>query len=299
MSNVNLLTDILSPKLILSLQQKAKLKAYCDVRGDFGSGMGESMRFPIYPTFDADVGGVAGSSIANTDITITEAILNLDKRASKRVTITEWEKWITNYSLQDATVAEMYKAIARKEEDYIINAAIAGAGTFINTTGTLATESAASIYASILQFKEIFENKGQNTDGEGEICVVVNYNVDKILKTSELYDATDSGLRTRLAGMGVSGTMLDGNIHIITSGRIPQTSGAGGYSHIIGFRKGAIAFGNGQLNFKVTDNTDSFSANVLFERMFGTAVLGAPNADSIAIKYVTNRTTETAFAPVL
>lgn len=68
---------------------------------------------------------------------------------------------------------------------------------------------------------------------------------------------------------------------------------------MIGFRRGAIAFGNGQLNFKVTDNVDSFSANVLFERMFGTAVLGAPNADSIAIKYVTNRTTETAFAPVL
>lgn len=297
--NTNLLTDILSPKLIKSLQQKAKLKAYCDVRGDFTQWMGDTMRFPIFPTFEADVGGVAGSVIANTDLTITEANLILDHRATKRVTITDWEKWITNYSLQDATVMEMYKALQRKEEDYIIAEAIANAGTEINTTGTLATENAASIYASLLQFKEIFEDKGTNTDGEGEIVVAVNYNVDKILKTSDLYDATDSGLRTRLNGMGVSGTILDGNIHVVTTGRIPQTSGGGGYSHMIGFRRGAVAFGEGMLKFKVTDNNDAFSANVLFERIFGTAVLGAPNSDSIAIKYVTNRTNTNAFAPVL
>jgi hypothetical protein len=299
MANTNILNDILSPKLLLSLQQKARLKAYCDIRGDFTAGMGDSLRVPIFPTFDAEVGGVAGSDIVGTNIVIDEAQLDINRRATKLVTITEWEKWITNYSLQDATVAEMYKAIARKEEDYIIQALLDATGTDINTTGTLATENATTIYESILQFKEIFENKGTNTDGEGEIVVTVNHNINKILKTSELFDATDSGLRTRMAGLGIAGTMLDGNIHIIASGRIPQTAGAGGYSHMIGFRRGACAFGNGALNFKVTDNPKAFSANVLFERMFGTKVLGTPNNDSVAVKYVTNRTTQTAFAPAL
>lgn len=299
MSNVNQLNDILSPLLLKSLAQKAKLKAYCDIRTDLTAGMWDSIRVPIFPTFEADVGGVAGSDIAGTDINIGEAILELNRRATKRVTISEWEKWITNYSLQDATVAEMYKAIQRKEEDYIIQALLDANGTDINTTGTLATESASTIYESILQFKEIFEDKGTNTDGEGEIVVVVNHNIDKILKTSELYDATDSGLRLRLAGLGLSGTMLDGNIHVISTWRIPQTSWAGGYSHMIGFRRWACAFGEGMMKFKTTEAEKGFSANVLFERIFGAKVLWTPNEQSVAVKYVTNRTTQNAFAPAL
>jgi hypothetical protein len=72
MANTNILNDILSPKLLLSLQQKARLKAYCDIRGDFTAGMGDSLRIPIFPTFDAEVGGVAGSDIVGTNIVIDD-----------------------------------------------------------------------------------------------------------------------------------------------------------------------------------------------------------------------------------
>lgn len=273
MSNIQQLNDVLSGLLLKSNAQRTRLKAFVDVRTDLTAGMGDSIRVPIFPTFDADVGGVAGSDIAGSSVDITEAILELNKRATKRVTITDWEKWITNYPYQDAVIAEMNKAIQRKEEDYIIQALLDANGTDINTTGTLATESATTIYESILQFKEIFEDKGTNTDGEGEICVVVNHNIHKILKTSELFDATDSGLRLRQMGMGLAGTMLDGNIHVIATGRIPQTSGGGGYSHMIGFRKGACSFGEGMTRFKTTEAEKGFSANVLFERIFGTKVL--------------------------
>lgn len=68
---------------------------------------------------------------------------------------------------------------------------------------------------------------------------------------------------------------------------------------MIGFRRGACAFGEGMMRFKTTEKEKGFSANVLFERIFGAKVLGTPNEQSVAVKYVTNRTTTTAFAPAL
>lgn len=48
-------TELLSKKLVHELNQKVRLKAYCNVEGDFTKGMGDTVIFQEFPTFESDV----------------------------------------------------------------------------------------------------------------------------------------------------------------------------------------------------------------------------------------------------
>lgn len=300
-------TELLSKKLVHELNQKVRLKAYCNVEGDFTKGMGDTVIFQEFPTFESDVWGVAGSKITGTDLVIGSDTLTIDKRLSKLVQIVDWKKRQNNFDLQGETVKEMRNAIERKEEDYIIAAAIASAVASSNlmgtSTGSLATETTSTIYTSLLWFKEFFEDKGSNTEGEGQIVIAVNYNIHKLLKAANIYDSTEAGLRARQ--MGAFGSILDGNIHIVPTGRLPKVdsdaNGVANYTYMVGFRKGAVSFANGMISMDIREPADQMVGNILYERYLGAGVVSTSAADGIAIKYLstTNMTSTSVFAPVV
>jgi len=247
MSNVLLLKDLLSPKVVESLRNPVTAKAYCSIESDFSKSTGDTVSFSVFPEYEAQVGGVAGTFQTPRDFTITEAKMTLDKRVHDQYLLTKWEKYLQNFDLQSQLAAMMARGLERKQEDYIFDRMITGAGTSINASGSPAGETAGTIYASILQFKEILTFKGQNTNGQGEIVVFVPSSIMKILQQSEIFDATDSGLAGRINGL--VGTMLSGNIHIIATDRMPRVDtdadNAAEETYILGMRRGALSFANG------------------------------------------------------
>lgn len=103
--------------------------------------------------------------------------------------------------------------------------------------------------------------------------------------------------------MGAAGSLLDGNIHIVSTSRMPKVddpvNGTANYTYMLGMRRGAVCVGNGIYNFKVAESTDAFAANIMYEAIFGVDVLGTPNTSKIAKKFITNMTNTTPFAPTL
>lgn len=301
MANTLLLKDLLSPQVIESLRNPVTAKAYCSIESDFTKSTGDTVSFSVFPEYEAQVWGVAGSVTAPREFAITEAKMTLDKRVSDQYTLTNWEKYLQNFDLQSKLSAMMARGLERKQEDYIFNRMIADAGNSINVSGTPATETASTIYASILQFKEMLTFKGQNTNGQGEIVVFLPSSIMKILQQSEIFDATDSGLAGRINGL--VGTLLSGNIHVIATDRMPRVdtdaNAVADETYILGMRRGAVSFADGIFDMWL-DKIPGANAHLLgYESIFGTGVLWTPNADQIVKKHITNMTATTVFAPTL
>lgn len=301
MSNTLVLKDLLSPIVIESLRNPVTSKAYCTMEGDFTRATGDTVAFSIFPEYEASVGGVAGSYQTPRDLVLSETSMTLDKRVWDSYRLTNWEKYLQNFDLQAKLAAMMARGLERKQEDYIFDTMIDNAGTSINTSGSPATETASTIYGSILQFKEILTFKGQNTNGQGEIVVFVPSSISKIIQQSDIFDATDSGLAGRINGL--IGTMLSGNIHIIVTDRMPRNdtnaNGVADETYMLGMRRGAVSFGNGIFNMWI-DKDPGANAHIMgYESIFGVDVLGTPNTDQIVKKHVANLTETTVFAPTL
>lgn len=301
MSNTLTVRDLLSARVIESLRNPVTAKAYCTMEGDFTKATGDTVAFTIFPEYEAQVGGVAGSVQTPRDLALGETTMVLDKRVHDAYRITNWEKFLQNFDLQSKAVAMLARGLERKQEDYIFNTMIANAGTSINASGTPLAETSATIYESILQFKEILTFKGQNTNGQGEIVVFVPSSISKIIQQSDIFDATEAGLRGRIEG--IVGTLLGGNIHIVVSDRMPRNdavvNGTADETYMLGMRRGAVSFANGIFGLKATEDPNAFATNLLYENIFGVDVLGTPNADQIVKKHVSNLTSTTIFAPTL
>lgn len=302
MSNVLVLKDLLSPKVIESLRNPVTAKAYCTVEGDFTKATGDTVAFSIFPEYEANVGGVAGSVQTPRDLVLTETSMTLDKRVHDTYRLTNWEKYLQNFDMQSKLAAMMARGLERKQEDYIFNTMINQAGTSINNSGSPATETASTIYGSILQFKEVLTFKGQNTNGFGEIVVFVPSSISKIIQQSDIFDATDAGLAGRING--IIGTLLGGNIHIIVSDRMPRndaqgSNGVADETYMLGMRKWAVSFGNGIYNMWIDKDPYANAHIMAYESIFGVDVLGTPNTDQIVKKHVSNLTSTTPRAPTL
>lgn len=301
MSNVLLLKDLLSPRVIQSLRNPVTAKAYCTMEWDFTKATGDTVAFSIFPEYEAQVWGVAGSEQTPRDFAITETTMTLDKRVHDLYRLTNWEKYLQNFDLQAQLASMMARGLERKQEDYIFNKMIADAGTAINSSGSPATESASTIYGSILQFKEILTFKGSNTDGEGEIVVFVPSSISKIIQQSDIFDATEAGLAGRINGL--IGTMLGGNIHIVVSDRMPRndanSNGVADETYILGMRKWAVSYANGIFDMWIDKIPNANAYYLGYENVFGVDVLGTPNADQIVKKHVSNLTATTVYQPTL
>lgn len=301
MSNTLILKDLLSPRVIESLRNPVTAKAYCTMEGDFSKATGDTVAFSIFPEYEANVGGVAGTFQTPRDLVLTETSMTLDKRVTDQYTLTNWEKYLQNFDLQGKLASMMARGLERKQEDYIFNTMISQAGTSINASGSGSTETAATIYASILQFKEILTFKGQNTNGQGEIVVFIPSSISKIVQQSEIFDATDAGLAGRINGL--IGTMLSGNIHLIVTDRMPRVDTdadtVAEETYMLGMRRGAVSFGNGIFDMWVDKVPGANSSYIGYESIFGVDVLGTPNADQIIKKHVTNLTETTVFTPTV
>lgn len=299
--NTLLLKDLLSPRVIESLRNPVTAKAYCTMEGDFTRATGDTVAFSIFPEYEAQVGGVAGSEQTPRDFALTETSMTLDKRVHDLYRLTNWEKYLQNFDLQAKLAAMMARGLERKQEDYIFDTMIDNAGTAINASGSPATESASTIYGSILQFKEVLTFKGQNTNGEGEIVVFVPSSIAKLIQQSDIFDATEAGLKGRING--IIGTMLGGNIHIVVSDRMPRNdavvNGVADETYMLGMRRWAVSYANGIFDMWI-DKIPNANAHYLgYENVFGVDVLGTPNADQIVKKHVSNLTATTIFQPTL
>jgi len=301
MSNTLLLKDLLSPRVIESLRNPVTAKAYCTMEGDFTRATGDTVAFSIFPEYEAQVGGVAGSEQTPRDFALTETSMTLDKRVHDLYRLTNWEKYLQNFDLQAKLAAMMARGLERKQEDYIFDVMIDNAGTAINASGSPATETASTIYGSILQFKEVLTFKGQNTNGEGEIVVFVPSSIAKLIQQSDIFDATEAGLRGRING--IIGTMLGGNIHIVVSDRMPRNdavvNGVADETYMLGMRRGAVSYANGIFDMWIDKIPNANAYYLGYENVFGVDVLGTPNADQIVKKHVSNLTATTIFQPTL
>lgn len=298
--NTLVLGEMLKSRVITQLAKRQVVKPFCNTElllGSSATRQGDTVRVPIFPTLTAREGGVAGSAIPEATVAVTSDTMTVDQRAYDNRVVTDWEVYLNNFSLQEQIAREFALGINRVHEDHIWSQIIDNvyADTTTNRLAdtTPVAETAATIYPSILQFREIFLDLWVSEE-PGEVVVFIPPSVAKLIPQSAIRDATETGLKGRVAGY--LGRTVDGSDIVVTP-RMPKVDsdadGAANYTWIVAMKKGSVNFIDALTQMKVTEKTDGFSANFLYESIFKADVIGDPAKRMLIRKKVTNLTNTT------
>lgn len=237
---------------------------------------GDTVKVKYVNNIDLDTAASSGLAISESDFVELSDDLVVDTTKNKNFQIKDIEVIRNNLNEQLKMTELISNAAARDLDKAALAAAVAGAGTILNS-GTPDTMSAANIYAEIEEMRVQLDENG--LDGAGTQYLFLDAKRASLLRQSSVYTGTEGGLTARAkAYIG----MISG-FEVYQSNHIP-TADAGVNTFMVAFDDMSV-HGAEQMNkFKVTDSTNSMSSNVLYELVYGIDVLGLNPARIVASK---------------
>lgn len=237
---------------------------------------GDTVKVKYVNNIDLDTAASSGLAISESDFVELSDDLVVDTTKNKNFQIKDIEVIRNNLNEQLKMTELISNAAARDLDKAALAAAVAGAGTILNS-GTPDTMSAANIYAEIEEMRVQLDENG--LDGAGTQYLFLDAKRASLLRQSSVYTGTEGGLTARAkAYIG----MISG-FEVYQSNHIP-TADSGVNTYMVAFDDMSV-HGAEQMNkFKVTDSTNSMSSNVLYELVYGIDVLGLNPARIVASK---------------
>lgn len=237
---------------------------------------GDTVKVKYVNNIDLDTAASSGLAITESDFVELSDDLVVDTTKNKNFQIKDIEVIRNNLNEQLKMTELISNAAARDLDKAALAAAVAGAGTILNS-GTPDTMTAENVYAEIEEMRVTLDENG--LDGAGMQYLFLDAKRASLLRQSAVYTGTEGGLTARAkAYIG----MISG-FEVYQSNHIP-TADAGVNTYMVAFDDMSV-HGAEQMNkFKVTDSTNSMSSNVLYELVYGIDVLGLNPARIVASK---------------
>lgn len=237
---------------------------------------GDTVKVKYVNNIDLDTAAWSGLAITETNFVELSDDLVVDTVKNKNFQIKDIETIRNNLNEQLKITELISNAAARDLDKAALAAAVAGAGTVLNSV-TPDTLTVDTIYAEIEEMRVTLDQNG--LDGTSTQYLFLDAKRASLLRRSPVYTGTDGGLTVRQkAYLG----MISG-FEVYQSNHLP-TADAGANTFMVAFDDMSI-HGAEQMNkFKVTDSTNSMSSNVLYELVYGIDVLGLNPARIVASK---------------
>ena len=278
MANTNVLIDNLAKFYLMNINNKTL--AFRMVNKKLEAGLleaGDTTKVKYFNNISLNTVAASGDTITIDDWAELSADLVVDQVRNKGFKIKDIEEIRSNTSLQAKLMELVSSAAAQDLDSYTLTTAVAGAGTVLNSGAPIAITK-VNIFEQIELMRVQLSKDGLPT-GQS---LFVTPEVASLLRQSGIYDAVPAGLSTRQEASFVA--RMSG-FTIYEENNIP-TADAAVNTYMVAFDEEAI-YGAEQMNkFKITNGETSMSDNLLFEDVYGMAVLGLNNVRIVANKIV-------------
>ena len=278
MANTNVLIDNLAKFYLMNINNKTL--AFRMVNKKLEAGLleaGDTTKVKYFNNISLNTVAASGDTITIDDWAELSADLVVDQVRNKGFKIKDIEEIRSNTSLQAKLMELVSSAAAQDLDSYTLTTAVAGAGTVLNSGAPIAITK-VNIFEQIELMRVQLSKDGLPT---GQ-ALYVTPEVASLLRQSGIYDAVPAGLSTRQEASFVA--RMSG-FTIYEENNIP-TADAAVNTYMVAFDEEAI-YGAEQMNkFKITNGETSMSDNLLFEDVYGMAVLGLNNVRIVANKIV-------------
>lgn len=296
MANTLVLKDLLLPSVIREVEKKMTIKAFTNrmYEGELKA-KGNTVVVPIVPNITGSTGWTAGSTIPIQDTAITSDSMVVDQRYYDGRYVTDYEQLVSNFNLREELAMKIAYSLNKTHEDHIFSQFIANVYStnqlnYSDNSSTGATVVNTDVYSHMLQMKEVLLSNDAVQE-EWSIVFFINPAIAKLIKLSDIFTSTDTGLKGRIAGY--LGRTIDGS-DVIVSNNIPRydVTGSTAYdsTYMLAMEKGAVNFVDQLTQFDVRKPSDAFRENLLMESIYKADVLSDTNKKKLVAKKVTNMT---------
>lgn len=279
MANTSVLVDNLAKFYLMNINNRTL--AFRMVNKKLEAGLleaGDTTKVKFFNNITLNTVAGSGDAITIDDWVELSDDLVVDQVRNKGFKIKDIEELRSNTDLQAKLMELISSAAAQDLDSFTLTTAVAGAGTVINS-GTPVVITTTNVFSEIDLMRVQLSKDGLPT---GQ-ALFVTPEVASILRQSSIYNTVPAGLTVRQEASFV--TKMSG-FTVFEENNIP-TADAGVNTYMVAFDEEAI-YGAEQMNkFKVTDGSGtSMSENLLFEDVYGMAVLGLNSVRVIANKIV-------------
>lgn len=280
MANTQVLVTILANFYLMNLDSKTLAYRFVNrtLEADL-SGSGDTVKVKYFNNITLNTVATSGETITIDDWTELSADLVVNQVRNKGFKIKDIESLRSNTDVQAKLMERIAEASAQDLDQFTLTTAVAGAGTVLNSAVPVVITT-ANIHSEIEEMRVTLSEAGVQNDGQN---LFVDPRRGSVLRLSSVYAGFDQGLsiRQKVALVG----QLAG-FQIWESNNIP-TADVGVNTYMVAF-DGDSVHGAEQMNkFKIeTEGTGSMSDRLLYEDVYGQAVLGLNSGRIVANKIV-------------